>query len=102
MKFVEFIKKVLSRIDWKNISIGTYVRYILMILAILNAILRVCGVNPIPYDENQVYEFVELAYYIVVLVVNTYKDNPTSPEGIESNAYMKTLKQQNREGQTTQ
>ena len=95
--FFENVKRVFTNIDWANISVGTYVRYILMILGLVNLFLRLFGVNPIPFDENEVYKIVEAIYYAVVLIVNTYKDNPTSPEAIESNAYMKTLKEQHKE-----
>lgn len=96
-KIVEAIKNLLARVDWANISISTYVRYALTILGALNFILDIIGCNPIPINESQVGEIVEKVYYIVVILMNTYKDNPTSPEAIEANKYMKELKLQNKE-----
>ena len=91
-KVIEALKKLFARIDWCNISVGTYVRYVLTILAALNFILDIFGVNPIPIDENEIAQIVEKVYYIIVIIMNTYKDNPTSPEAIEANKYMKELK----------
>lgn len=84
--------KLTNRVDWLNVPVGTYVRYILAILAAVNTLLNVFGLNPINVDENQLYDVISAILFIVILFVNTYKDNPTSPEAIESNKYLMQLK----------
>lgn len=83
---------ILGNVDWANVSPSTYVRYILMIVAAVNLILNFFGVNPIPVDEDRLLEFISTALPVVMLVINTYFDNPTSPEAIKSHAYMVRLK----------
>lgn len=105
MKIREFLNntlgKLTDRIDWLNIPAGTYVRYILAILAAVNALLNVFGINPINVDENELYDVISAILFIVILFVNTYKDNPTSPEAIESNKYFKQLRADRKLGTTT-
>ena len=93
--------KLTNRVDWLNVPVGTYVRYILAILAAVNTLLNVFGLNPINVDENQLYDVISAILFIVILFVNTYKDNPTSPEAIESNKYFKQLRADRKLGTTT-
>lgn len=91
-----FISAFLGKVDWKNVKPSTYVRYILMIVAALNLVLNYLGLNPINIDENQLLEFISTALPVVMLLINTYFDNPTSAEAIQSHEYMVELKQKNK------
>lgn len=84
--------KVITGVDWLNVPAGTYVRYILAIVAALNTLLNVFGCNPINVNGEQLYDVVSSVMFIAILFVNTYYDNPTSKEGIASNKYFKMLK----------
>lgn len=88
--------RLTDRVDWLNVPVGTYVRYILAIVAAVNTLLNVFGINPVNIDANQLYDVVSAILFIIILFVNTYKDNPTSPEAIESNKFMKQLKADNK------
>lgn len=91
------IIKVFTDIDWSSISTGTYVRYIVMILTIINTILIRIGKTPISVEEEQVYQTVSDVITIVVLIVNTYKNNSTSWQAIQADAYLQNLKGDNVE-----
>lgn len=91
------IHSLLGKVDWKNVKPSTYVRYILMIVSVVNLILNYFGVNPILVNEDQLSEFISTALPVIMLVINTYFDNPTSAEAIQSHAYMVELKQKNKE-----
>lgn len=83
--------KVFKNVDWYNVPTGTYVRYILAIVAAVNTLTNVFGINPINIDESQLYDVISALLFIGILFVNTYKDNPTSPEAIESNKFLQQL-----------
>ena len=93
---VENSMNFLKRVDWLNVPTGTYVRYLLAILAAVNVILNAFGLKAIILDDSKVYDVVSAVIFILILFVNTYKDNPTSPEAIESNKFMKRLKAENK------
>ena len=84
--------KVFKNVDWINTPAVVYVRYILAIIAAVNTLLNAFGINPIVIDENQLYDVISAILFIAILFVNTYMDNPTSPEAIESNKFMYQLK----------
>ena len=86
------VAKFFSNIDWKNVKIEVWVRYLLMVLTLINGILTHFGKNPIPYSEDAIYQAVSDIITVIIFIVNTYKDNPTSSTAIESNEIQKAMK----------
>ncbi len=82
-----------TKIDWENVQPGTIVRYVLSVVIALNFVLGLFNVTPINYDENKVYAVVSGILSVVVLFVNTYKNNSTSPEAILADEIMHQLKE---------
>lgn len=92
-KFLKSIVKAFSEVDWANVPKAVYVRYILAFIAIVNSILVGCGLHPLDIAENDVYMVVSVIFSALVIIVNTYKDNPTSKEGIMSASIRNMLKE---------
>lgn len=90
--------KIFTNIDWNEVEAGTIVRYICSVLVAINQLLTVFEKNPIPYSETAIYTVVSAILSIIVLIVNTYKNNPTSKEAIAANKAMKALKNSSEEG----
>lgn len=76
-----------------KISKGTIVRTILILLVLVNIVLKKCGIDVIPVDENVVLEFVETAIEIAVLAVGFWKNNSFSKKAIEADAFLKQLRE---------
>ena len=92
-KFFKSILKAFSEVDWANVPKAVYVRYILALIAIVNSVLVGCGLHPLKVAENDVYMVVSVVFSVLVIIVNTYKDNPTSKEGILSASIRNMLKE---------
>ena len=92
-KFFQSIGKAFKEVDWENVPKGTVVRYIMAVIAIINAVLGSVGVGGLNISENTVYMVVTLVFSIAVIIMNTYKDNPTSKEGILAASIRNTLKE---------
>lgn len=92
-KFFQSIANAFKEVDWGNVPKGTVVRYIMGAIAIINAILGSIGVGGLNISENTVYMIVTLIFSIAVIIMNTYKDNPTSKEGILAASIRNTLKE---------
>ena len=92
-KFLKSIVKAFTEVDWANVPKAVYVRYILAFIAIINSILVGCGLHPLDVAENDVYMIVSVIFSVLVIIVNTYKDNPTSKEGIMSASIRNMLKE---------
>lgn len=91
--FLKAIGKAFKEVDWENVPKGTWVRYIMSAIAILNAILGSIGIDQLNITENTVYLIVTVVLSVFVIVMNTYKDNPTSKEGILAASIRNTLKE---------
>lgn len=88
----KFFKALLPTVDWKEVSMSTYVRYALMLISSLNSILTAFGLNPIPASDDEVYVVISTIFTVLIFIVNTYKDNPTSSESIFSKSVQDELK----------
>ena len=86
------VGKFISNVDWANINVATYVRYGLMLLSAVNTILTHFGKNPITYSEEEIYQVLTDVFTILILIVNTYKDNPTSKESIDCTDLQRAMK----------
>ena len=86
------IVAILKSIDWKNISVATYVRYILMIIAIINMILTHFGLNPINVSETELYQTVSDVITCVIFVMKTWKNSSVTTNAIAADGYLRDLK----------
>ena len=71
------LKPAIINIPWSEISISTYVSWIMAILLSVNTILMFFGLSPINYNEDSLAKFVTLAVNVIVLIANTNKNNST-------------------------
>lgn len=88
----KFFKALLPTVDWKEVSMSTYVRYALMLISSINSILTAFGLNPIPTSDDEVYVVISTIFTVLIFIVNTYKDNPTSAESIFTKSVQDELK----------
>ena len=84
-------RNFLNRINWKEIPASTYVRYILMLLAIINMILSALGLNPIEVSETELYKNVSDILTVLILIANTWFNNSVTNEALDADQYMKQL-----------
>ena len=83
---------IFTNIEWLEIPVSTYVRWILTFVLSINTLFTYLGWNPIPFSEHAIYELVSLILNIAVLIVNTYKNNSTSKEALIADKIMRALK----------
>lgn len=98
---VIFFGKLLSlikNIDWTKVSAGTISRYVCAGIVALNQILTLFNINPIPISDNKIYEAISVILSVIILIMNTYKDNPTSKEAIVGHNITQHLKSTNTAG----
>lgn len=86
----------LKRINWKDIPVATYVRYILMLISVVNIVLTHFGVNPIQISESTLYQTVSDLLTVAILIVNTWYNNSVTPEAIEADKVMIAAKNERK------
>ena len=95
--FVERTKVLIHEVDWANVSPYTYARYILMFVSAINLVAKAFGYDIINIDENDLVDKITYILPVIILIVNTYKDNPTSKESIEYHNKMVEEKATNKQ-----
>lgn len=90
--FKNIVIPMFSGIQWLEIPITTYVRWILTFVVSFNTVFTYLGFNPIPISETDVYMIVSVILNIIVLIINTYKNNSTSKEALIADKLLRALK----------
>ena len=75
-----------------NISSGTIARTIILALALINQLLTVMGLSPIPIEDESITEVISLVVTIAASLAAWWKNQSFSPEAIEADKYMRKLK----------
>lgn len=69
-------------------TLGASVRFIVLILALINQWLATKNISPIPVDEDSISSILTT----IVALYMFYKDNPITKEGKQANDKLKQLK----------
>ena len=76
----------------ENISVGTVIRTVCLLLALVNLTLETFGKNIIPISDEQVSELITLIFTIVTSVTAFWKNNSFTQEAIIADGLMKDMK----------
>lgn len=72
----------------------TIIRTIILLLALANQVLAICGKNAIPITEDEVYQLVTLLVTIASTLWAWWKNNSFTQEALQADAYLEQLKEQ--------
>lgn len=76
----------------EQISVGTIIRTVCLILALVNLTLETFGKNVIPISDEQVSELITLIFTIVTSVAAFWKNNSFTQEAIIADGLMHEMK----------
>ena len=76
-----------------KISKETLIRTIVLVIALLNSVLTLCNVNPLPFSDEQVYEGVSAVISVVATIWAWWKNNSFTKEAVIADEYKKSLKE---------
>lgn len=77
----------------KSIKKETIVRTIVLIIALVNSILTMCNINPLPFSDEQIYQGVSAIVTIAATLWAWWKNNSFTKEAIEADEYKKEIKE---------
>lgn len=81
------------KINMKQVTKGTWVRIITLIVLAVNQIATsVFNYQLLPFTDEEVYEGVSTILTIVVMVINTWKNNSFTEEAQYADAVLKAKK----------
>lgn len=76
-----------------QISKGTILRTIMLLVVIINLILKRFGIDAINVSESQILSLIEAVIEVAIIVVSFWKNNSFTPNAIKADEFLKTLKE---------
>ena len=77
----------------KNISKDTIIRTAVLLVALINQVLTVFNINPLPFSNEEVYAFVSTLVTVIASIWAWWKNNSITKNAIEADKYLKELKE---------
>ncbi len=77
-----------------KVSAGTTARTIILALALINQILTSVGHSVIPLENEDITEFISLAFTIAASLAAWWKNNSFTKNAIEADGYLEELRKE--------
>lgn len=81
-----------------NATKETWIRTLVLIFTLLNQILTICGINPLPFSEEEAYEALSLLLAAAASLWSWWKNNSFTKAAVEADAYLKMKKKEYKNG----
>lgn len=81
-----------------KITKGTLIRTVILLLALVNQILSICGVSPIPIDDDTATNVISTLWTAVASVLAWWKNNSFTDNAITADEYLNELKNDEAQG----
>lgn len=70
----------------------TWIRTIVLMIALINQVLTVLGKNPLPFSEEEIYQFLSLAATVICGLWAWWKNNSFTAAAVVADDYLEKLK----------
>ena len=77
-----------------KIKSDTIIRTIITAIALFNSVLVMLGMQPLPFENEELYECLSAFIAIITTVWSWWKNNSFTNAAIEADKYMKELKEE--------
>ena len=78
-----------------NITAGTIARTIVLLLALANQVLAMCGKQVLNIADDDIYQVVSIVFTISASAVAWWKNNSFTQEAIKADKYKENIKERN-------
>lgn len=79
-----------------RIQTSTIIRTIVLAITLINNCLTMAGCNPMPFSEDELYEFLSNIATIAASIWAWWENNSFTKEAIEADKVLEELKTQNK------
>lgn len=69
----------MKKINLKGITPEAITRIVVLLIALINAVLQIFGINTIPITNDEASEIVSIVFLIIMTLYNTYKNFNVTP-----------------------
>lgn len=82
----------------KKISAGTIARTIILMLALINQVMSVAGLSPLPIEDAQVEVIITTGWTVIAALIAWWKNNSFTQAAIEGDKLIRDIKHSENEG----
>ena len=75
-----------------KISAGTIARTIILMLSLVNMILNVCGIQPLPIEDEMINDIVSTVWTVGASIVTWWKNQSFTQAALAGDVTMKAMK----------
>lgn len=93
MKF----KTIIKTINLKNVRVSTWVRLVMVIIALVSYLAKEFGLVPPEISQNEVYNIVIIVFTIISFLQAYWKNNSFTEAAQEADNYFNLLKEDYKE-----
>lgn len=76
-----------------KIKADTIIRTAVLVLALLNQVLVICGKTPLPVKDEELTQVLSLCFTIGASVWSWWKNNSVTANAVKADEYLKELKE---------
>ena len=69
----------------------TIIRTIVLVITLFNSVITMCGINPLPFSDEEIYKGVSSTVSVVVSLWTWWKNNSFTKKAIKADEYKKNL-----------
>ena len=69
----------MKKINLKGLTPEAITRIVVLLIALINAVLQIFGINTIPVTNDEASEIVSIVFLIIMTLYNTYKNFNVTP-----------------------
>lgn len=86
------MNKKKSGLNLKGVTVGTWTRLVTLLLVTANLIASTLGYKLIPFEDDQIQEFVSALLVGIVSIYSAWKNNSITAEAQEADQILKEKK----------
>ena len=75
----------------ETIKKETIIRTIVLVITLINSVITMCGINPLPFSDDEIYKGVSSAVSVVVSLWAWWKNNSFTKKAIKADKYKQNL-----------
>lgn len=79
-----------------KIKNATIIRTIVLAITLLNSILTACGINPLPFSEEQMYEGLSAVATVIASIWAWWENNSFTKNAIKADELYEELQEQDK------
>ncbi|MBC1604103.1 phage holin [Listeria rocourtiae] len=88
----------MKKFNFSSVTVATWVRTALLAVALINQLLSILGINPLPFSDARVEQFVTFMFTAVTAIIAFWKNQSFTKAAQNADVQMKMVKAKKKQG----